>query len=674
MPLTRDKAAKIAVCLILVVIVGLAFGRSLGADFVNYDDSEYVYENPHITSGVSLTNVWWAFSHIHAANWHPLSTISHMIDCQIYGLRPWGHHLTNVVLHALAAVLLFLALCELTKSLSSQRSTLNYIWPSAFVAALFAVHPLRVESVVWISERKDVLSGVFFMLTLFAYARYARADRPRLGKYFLVVGFFALGLMSKPTLVTLPFVLLLLDCWPLQRMQGAWSKERAREGSGRKSQVGGQKCYASAPQQLNTSSFCSLIVEKVPLFVLAGVSCVITIFAQKKVIAGNLRMNFLERLSNALITYVAYLGEMVWPSHLVVSHPYAEKFHNLPQAVASLLLITAVSVVCLVWRKRYPFLLVGWLWYLGMLVPMIGLVQVSTQARADRYTYLPQIGVYLAIAMIAVVLIQSLRIRRRIVAASAFVIVLVLICCSYTQARYWRDTETLWRHALDSSTYDYIAHDSLGYALLQKGEIDQAITEYRRALEIKPDYADSHNNLGNALLQKGFVDEATEHYRRALEIEPEFAEPHNNLGNVLFKQNRIDEAIEQYKIAAAKRPDFAEVQCNLGNAFIVKGDWDQAISYLRAAIRTDNHYAQAHDKLGVALAASGKADQALAEFQEALRLDPNYAEAHFNLGYLLAHSGRHNQGVEHLLKAVHLRPNYPEAKQELRQLGIPLPR
>jgi tetratricopeptide (TPR) repeat protein len=701
----NGRGRRIAICVFLALIVALAFGRSLGHDFVNYDDTDYVYENPRITAGISFGGIIWAFTHVHAANWHPLTTISHMLDCQLYGLHPWGHHLTNVLLHAVAAILLFLALCTFTASFNSTshlsavasakeeqlnpaspaRTSTSSFWASAFVAALFAVHPLRVESVAWISERKDVLSGVFFMLTLLAYARYARgcsqgalppcsnaaprqSGADRTTRYLTVVVFFVLGLLSKPTLVTLPFVLLLLDYWPLGRMRSG--KGEARSDKGEEDSGKSQTEF----QRFSVSVFRSLVVEKIPLFVLSAASCVATVLAQQKVIEANLRVTFLERASNALISYVAYLGEMIWPLHLVVSHPYAEKYQNLPQAIASLVLLLIVSTLCFLVRRKYPFLLTGWLWYIGMLVPMIGFVQVSAQARADRYTYLPQIGIYLMLVWSGATLIQRFRVKRVFVAAPAAVVVVVLVCCSYAQAHYWHDTETLWRHALDSSTYDYIAHDSLGYTLVEKGNIDEAITEYRKAIDIKPNYAEAHNNLANALLQKGLVDEATAHYQRALELDPEFAEPHNNLGNVLFKEGRVDEAIEQYKIAVAKRPEFAEVHCNLGSAYIVKGDWDDAIPQLRTAVKIDPKYAQAHNKLGIALAASGGTDEAVAHFKEAVRLDPNYAEAHFNLGYVLAHTGRRREAIEHYLKAVHLRPDYPEAKQELRQLGLPVAR
>jgi tetratricopeptide (TPR) repeat protein len=629
--------------------VGLAFGGSIRHEFVSYDDNDYVYENPHITAGLSPKGILWAFTHVHAANWHPLTTISHMLDCQLYGLNPWGHHLTNVLLHATAAILLFLALQKLTRS----------IWPSAFVAALFAIHPLRVESVAWISERKDLLSGVLFMLTLLAYARYVRMTQ-QFGwgaarrAYLMVVIFFALGLMSKPTLVTLPFVLLLLDYWPLQRWQASSRSQRSPD-TGHKPVVRG------------------LVMEKIPLFILSAASSVVTVLAQQKVIESNLQMNFVQRTANALISYVAYMGEMIWPLRLSVSHPYAEGYHNIPLAIASLILLLGTSALCLGLRKTYPFLLTGWLWYVGVLIPMIGLVQVSSQALADRYTYLSQIGLYIMLAWGTAALVRKWRWPRSAAAAPAFIVIIALAARSYAQTYYWRDSETLWRHALETNNSDYIAHDNLGYVLLQKGQIDDAITEDRKAIDLKPTYANAQNNLGNALFQKGRRTEAVEHYKKALALEPDFPEPHNNLANALFKEGQIDEAIEQYKRAVTLRPQIAELHYNLGSAYVVKGDWDDAVTQLEAALRIDNNYPEAHNKLGIALGATGKTTEAIGQFREALRLHHLYPQAHFNLGYTLVHMGQREEGIAHLMEAVRLQPDYTEAKEQLRELGVAPP-
>src|SRR5437870_7767170 len=379
LPLLTAALVNAMVAIFLLVIVWFAFGQALGQEFVSYDDQRYVVQNPWVTNGLTLGGIQWAFTHVHASNWHPLTTISHMLDCQLYGLQPWGHHLTNILLHAAAAILLFFALRELTASGDAvagigdagrdQRSRLQRgsLWPSVFVAAVFAVHPLRVESVAWVSERKDVLSGVFFMLTLWAYARYARSDGPSLIRYLIDVVLFALGLMCKPTLVTLPFVLFLLDYWPLGKVRPSSSSGRGET--------------ASRWKRRNTLSW--LMIEKVPLFALSAASCVATLLAQKQALDMSIKVPIEERLGNALISYAAYVGQMIWPAHLAVLYPYPEGNLEIPQVILALLLLLMISVAFFLWRKKYPFLLIGWLWYLGMLIPMIGIIQVGSHVRAD---------------------------------------------------------------------------------------------------------------------------------------------------------------------------------------------------------------------------------------------------------------------------------------------------
>src|SRR5437667_3827405 len=432
------------VAIFLLVIVWFAFGPALTHGFIDYDDQRYVDQNPTVTNGLTLDGIRWAFTHVHASNWHPLTTISHILDCQVYGLQPWGHHLTNILLHAAAAILLFLALRELTGNL----------WPSVFVAAVFAVHPLRVESVAWVSERKDVLSGVFFVLILWAYARYARGNAPSSFWYITVVVFFAFGLMCKPTLVTVPFVLLLLDYWPLGRTQQPWSRARGiRE---------------SQPRQ-RRDTWTWLVIEKLPLFVLSAASCVATLLAQQEALDASLKPPLGERVGNALVSYAMYLGQMIWPAHLAVLYPYPEVNLKVLQVVLALLLLLIISAAVFVWRKKYPFLLTGWLWYLGMLVPMIGIVQVGSQVRADRYTYLPQIGLYLLVAWGAMELFHRWRRSREVLAITAVLIIMALTTRSYLQTSYWRDTETLLKHAIASTSNNYIAHTNLAHTLSQSG-------------------------------------------------------------------------------------------------------------------------------------------------------------------------------------------------------------
>src|SRR5438132_10469409 len=679
------------VSVFLAVIVWIAFGRALGHEFVGYDDQRYVVQNPWVTNGLTLDGIQWAFIHVHATNWHPLTTISHMLDCQLYGLQPWGHHLTNILLQAAAAIVLFLALRNLTDD----------SWPSLFVAAIFAVHPLRVESVAWVSERKDVLSGVFFMLTLWAYARYARSNVPSLFRYLIVVLLFALGLLCKATLVTLPFVLLLLDYWPL--------------GRGRPFSSPGQGITAPWKRR-NTLSW--LVIEKVPLFVLSAASCVATLLAQKQALDLSIKAPLQERLGNALISYVVYVGQMIWPAHLAVLYPYPEGNLEIPQVILALLLLLMISVAFFLWRKKYPFLLIGWLWYLGMLIPIIGIIQVGSQVRADRYTYLPQIGLYLLVAWGGMELFQRWRRSREILAAAAVLVIRALTTRSYLQTSCWRDTETLWRHAIASTSNNYIAHTNLAQNLTHSGRFTEAIAECQKALKIKPDWAAAHNNLGVALLRNkqsgdgalghdGAVDEAIEHYRKALQINPDFTQAHKNLGIVFVRKGQLDEAIAQfqktlelepndaqaefflgsaflqrqeaeeaiahYQKAVEIRPDYAEARNYLGNAFVGEGKYSEAIANYAAAVRIRPNYSEAHHNMGCVLATIGKNDEALDQFNEALRLNGNDAQAHFALGSLLARMGHREEAVAHLTEALRLKPDYEYAKQQLRELGVPVP-
>jgi protein O-mannosyl-transferase len=537
------------VSIFLALIVWIAFGRALSNEFVGYDDPRYVVENPWVTNGLTLGGIQWAFTHYHATNWHPLTTISHMLDCQLYGLDPWGHHLTNILLHAAASILLFLALRKLTGDL----------WPSLLVATVFAVHPLRVESVAWVSERKDVLSGVFFMLTLWAYGRYARGNGARSFWYLTVLVLFALGLMCKPTLVTVPFVLLLLDYWPLGRTQPSASR-----GGG----ISKRRLW--------------LVVEKLPLFVLSAASCVATLLAQKQALDASLKPPLEERVANALVSYIVYLGQMIWPARLAVLYPYPEGNLKVPQVVLALLLLLIISTAFFMWRRKYPFLLTGWLWYLGMLVPMIGIIQVGSQVRADRYTYLPQIGLYLLVAWSAMELFRQWPRSRVILAGAGLLVITALITCSYFQTSYWHDTETLWNHATVTTSNNYIATNNLAQTLLQSRRFDQAIAECQKALKIKPDFAAAHNNLGAALVetqrdgdgarrQTGAVDEAIVHYRKAVQIKPDFAQAWSNLGTALLLKKQVDEAIANYQKALEIDPYFAEARYSLGNAFPCRG-------------------------------------------------------------------------------------------------------
>jgi protein O-mannosyl-transferase len=517
------------VCVCLFVLTWVIFGQTLRFDFVNYDDPRYVYQNPRITSGISVANVVWAFSHIHSENWHPLTTITHMLDCQLHGLNAGWHHFTNVLLHSFAVVLLFVALERMTGAL----------WRSAFVSAIFAVHPLHVESVAWIAERKDVLSAFFFMLSLLAYLHYTRA--PSIGRYLTVALVVALGLMSKPMLVTLPFVLLLLDYWPLERL------ETRRSNSGRR------------PSQL--------VLEKIPLIAFSAVSSIATFLAQRGAIGWTEQLPVSERINNALVAYVIYIQQMFWPARLAVFYPHPENRLRVLEISLALILLVGLTAVAFAFRKKAPYFITGWLWYLGMLVPVIGLVQVGWQGHADRYTYLPEIGLYIAVTWAVTDFTRSWHLQRTILGVAAIVIVGALSWRCWRQASYWRDSETLFTHALAVTRNNDVAMNNLGIIFLEKGQLDDAISNLQAAIDVRPENAPAHDNLAKALLRKGQVAEAMVHYRKFLEIEPDNVEARNTLGTALIQQGRLREAIGQWQDALAIQPENGNAASNLAWVF-----------------------------------------------------------------------------------------------------------
>ena len=517
------------ICVCLFVLTWVVFGQTLRYDFVNYDDPRYVYQNTRITSGISFANVAWAFSHIHSENWHPLTTITHMLDCQLHGLNAGWHHFTNVLLHCLAVVLLFVALERMTGAL----------WRSAFVSAVFAVHPLHVESVAWIAERKDVLSAFFFMLTLLAYLHYTRA--PSIGRYLTVALVVALGLMSKPMLVTLPFVLLLLDYWPLGRF------EAHRSNTGRQ--------------------VLQLVLEKIPLIALSAVSSIVTFLAQRGAIGWTEQLPVSARISNALVAYVIYIRQMFWPARLAVFYPHPENRLPVLEISLAFIVLVGITAAAFVFRKKAPYFMTGWLWYLGMLVPVIGLVQVGWQGHADRYTYLPQIGLYIAVTWAVTDLTRSWRFQRMALGAAALVVVGALSWRCWLQTSYWRDSETLFTHALAVTSNNDVALNNLGIIFLEKGQLDDAISKLQAAIDLRPENGPAHDNLAKALLKKGQVAEAMVHYRKFLEIEPENVEARNTLGTALIQQGHVKEAIDQWQDALAIQPENGNAASNLAWVF-----------------------------------------------------------------------------------------------------------
>ena len=589
-------------CAGLFLLVFLVFLPAASNDFVNYDDQDYVTENPHVKAGLTAAGVAWAFTTGHASNWHPLTWISHMIDCQLYGLKPWGHHLTSVLFHAVNAMLLFVVLQRMTGAM----------WKSLLVALLFGLHPLRVESVAWVAERKDVLSTFFWMLTLWAYVLYAEKSKSRSSRskvyYGLALFFFVCGLMSKPMLVTLPFVLLLLDWWPLGRISNGVKGETARMG-----------CV----------SLKRAVVEKVPFFALAALSSFITMLVQRESMSEGLSLSI--RLGNAVVSYCRYVGKMFWPENLVIIYPHPAGHWSTGVLLTCGLILIALSATAFALRKRYAWFAVGWCWFLGVLVPAIGIVQVGSQSMADRYTYVPAIGILILFVWGG----QELLKRWSTMKALAAVLVAggVLGCISLTerQISYWKDSYALFRHAVDSTTDNVAALINLGEAIARQGNSEAAMVEYREALKIRPHYAEAMNNLGVQLIKQKRLEEAIAMLQQALKVETNSSVIHNNLGQALSDAGSYDAAILMFREAVRLRPEYPKAQHNWGLALAGKRQVAEAIMHFEEAVRLDPYYFEAHNNLGIAYYAQGRLDDAIAQFQAALRINPDDAGVRQNI-------------------------------------------
>src|SRR3984893_2701932 len=590
----------LGICVFLALITWLVFGQTLRHDFVNYDDSDYVYANAEVTKGLTLHGIGWAFTHVHSHNWHPLTSMSHMLDCQLYGLKAGGHHCTNVVLHMLGVILLFLVLFEMTGGPSSPRDEsvsprqpdrTGDIWRSSFVAALFAIHPLHVESVAWVSERKDVLSGVFFMLTLAAYVRYVR--KPSLASYLLVALLFALGLMSKPMLVTLPFVLLLLDYWPLNRGPATAGKLRSdppMDGFA-VAEVRGQRIEGG---RLETQNVSNLILEKLPLVLLSVASCLVTLIVQQRSMGSIQQLPLAPRLINAFPSNLTYLDQMFWPAGLALFYPYLSRSLTIWLLAAAVLLPCGISAGAFALRKKYPYGMTGWFWYLGMLAPVIGIVQVGSQAHADRYTYLPHIGLYLAVTWAVSDLFARWRHRGVILATAAASAIVAFGWWARVQTSYWKKSEAIWNHTLAVTENNLVAHGGLGELFLMRNQLDDAMFHFQEVLRIHSEFgaapdgkaiAYAHTAIGHALLQKNEVNKAIFHYRQALQAIPDYRQAALHLGRALFQEGRIDEAIACWQKILSSHPDDADTHTRLGDALVYKRLTGDALAHYEKALQ-----------------------------------------------------------------------------------------
>ena len=629
---------KIIACLFLIVATLATYSDLINHQFINYDDDIYVTDNPPVQRGLTFEGVSWAFTTMHSGNWHPLTWLSHMLDCQLFGLNPGEHHLTNVVLHVANSLLLFLWFLYVTRTLGC----------SFLVAALFALHPMHVQSVAWVAERKDVLSTCFWLLTMWAYVWYV--ESPRLRRYVLILVCFSLGLMAKPMLVTLPVILLLLDYWPLGRLslQGSATAGAASQSGSR---VANQR----------------LVYEKLPLLALSALSSVVTVYAQKE--AGALwtfqTLPFANRLANALVAYVSYLGKMFWPTRLAIFYPLPQ--HHLPiwQAPAAGLILVVLSLLALRLARRHPYLLVGWLWYLCTLLPVIGLVQVGGQAMADRYTYVPFIGLFIVLVWGMADLGTRWQAPPFLLPLGAGVVLAALMICTWVQVRYWHDSLTLYEHALEVTRGNPLIHNNLGIALAAQGKPEEAEAHYAEALRLDPNFALTHNNLGMALAKRGKLEEAEAYYAEALRLNPKLAEAHNNLGIALAKQGKLEEAETQYAEALRLNPNLARAHNNLGMALAKQGKLEEAEAQYVEALRLDPHFAGAHNNLGMALVARGKLEEAEAQYAAALRLNSHFPEAYNNLGVALAKQGKIDEAIAMFQKAIQIKPDYSRAYSNL---------
>ena len=654
---------KLYISLFLLLLVALVFGQTLRSGFVNFDDQVYVTANPVVQQGLDAHGVKWAFTHTVALNWHPLTLMSHMLDCSLYGLNAGGHHFTNLLLHGIAVVLLFLVLTELTGA----------VWRSGFVAAVFAVHPLRAESVAWISERKDVLSGVFFTLTLLAYMRYARKPFA-LSRYLLVIVMLACGLMAKPMLVTVPFVLLLLDYWPLKRFDENAASEEWIKIAGR------------------------LFMEKVPLFALSALACAGSLLSQQGWIIHKDLLSVPLRLANMSMAYATYIWQMFYPAKLAILYPHPLENVSVPGSILAWVLLVAVTTWFFLLRRQRPYLLVGWLWFLGMLVPVIGLVQVGRQGHADRYTYLPQIGLYILVTWLVVEICAGAAYRKAL-DGFAVVIIAVLTFVGYRQTSYWYDSETLWRHALAVTGDNPVALTDLGSALYQKGRTDDAMAEFQKALTLKSNDPDTYDSIGAIYVKQGNIDDAIDCFRKALAIYPEDSVAYKNLGIVFLRQDRLEEATTNLQLSLSEATDDAEtynayanvllkkgdeagalanyekavaidplnpgIQNNLASLYLKHGDLANAMEHFGKVIEVDQTYPGASRNVALILSKAGKMDDAAQYFQQALTVDDHDAESHFQLANILLQQGHTADAVTHYQKGLAIAPHNAEAESNL---------
>ena len=659
MQINLKQCSFLLLCAGLAIVTFAVYWPVHNHQFVYYDDNVYVTENQTIHSGPTWQNIKWAFTTGYASNWHPLTWLSLMLDSELFSVKPGPMHLVNVLFHVANTILLFIVLSRMTKGQ----------WQSAFVAGLFALHPLHVESVAWVAERKDVLSTLFWLLTMLAYARYA--ERSSASRYIVVLVLFATGLLVKPMLVTLPFVLLLLDYWPLGRLFNP------------------------------KFSTARLLLEKVPLIVLTVVSSVVTFVVQQKsgAMSDIYHLRFNERIINAIVSYLTYIGKMIWPTQLAVLYPHPVNTIPVSRAVIYGTILVLITIFFVCYCRRYKYLIVGWLWYFGTLVPVIGIVQVGSQAMADRYTYIPLIGLFVIIAFGATELLKERPFGKIALGVLAGISLSACAVVTSNQLKYWKDSLSLFEHTLNIIEGSYVMqnnyanilndlgrpkgaaaqlsealkllpnspgiHINYGNALREIGRLDEAIEHYKIAVTLNPDFTLAHYNLGLALAAKGDYEGAIEQYRLYAGTSVDVADIHQGLGEQLAKEGKADDAVSQFQKALIVKPDSAEVLSNFGYALAQSGKPKEAIEYYDKVLAKDSNNVITHGRLALALASVGRIDEAIEQCRIVLVARPDDFEMHTNLGILLQKQGKLDEAIECYKKALQINPNFQKARENL---------
>ena len=627
--------SKWLIAFVLVFGCVIIFFQLWSFQFINFDDNSYIYSNPHVNGGLTWENIKWAFTAFHSANWHPVTWLSHQLDSTLFGIRAGYHHLDSAFIHTVNSVLLFFTLRKMT----------GVTWKSGIVAAIFAFHPAHVESVAWVSERKDVLSTLFLLLTIWFYAKYAAGEKKPLN-YFLVILCFALGLMAKPMLVTLPFVLFLLDLWPLERFK-----------------------------KFDWANFRPLLVEKLPLFALSAGSSVMTFFAQRSggavMALENLPVS--SRVINAIISYAKYVVMLFYPVGLGGWYPYREEGFPLWEIAASAALLVGVSAFA-VWsfyRKKY--FLVGWLWFLGTLVPVIGLVQVGRQSHADRYTYLPFIGLSIAVVWLAAWGVEKLKLNKDLVSAAAILILVVLGVLCFRQVSFWRDNESFYKQTLAVTEKNYLFEQNYCQYLLESERLEEAEVQCRNSIANMPQpYPNSFLSLGLIEMKKKNYEEALKDFEIASRLRPNDILAFSNYINALIALDRFDEAAEKTRLMKeseiadeVKNPYLLPLYSQISFGFAGKKDIAKAIDHARKAIALNENSVDQHANLGLLLYQEGKADEALAELITALRINPAQADLQVAVGRIYLDNGKKDEAAGYFQKALEIDPSIKAAREYL---------